>query len=83
MSQAQTNDENPPPAVVTQPTASPPLPQRKVSIANDPVKDSHYDNLAYEPSSKQQKTSQVSQNNFILTFWQTAVICNRLWMKNV
>lgn len=58
MSQPQMNPENSRP-VVTQPTASPPPIQRKVSIANDPVSDSHYDNLAFEHASKPQKNSQV------------------------
>lgn len=58
MSQPQMNTENSRP-VVTQPTASPPPIQRKVSIANDPVSDSHYDNLAFEHASKPQKNSQV------------------------
>lgn len=64
MSQPHHHTENPPP-VVTQPTASPPPAhrERKVSIANDPVMDSLYDNLAYEPCSKQQKTSQVCSFN--------------------
>lgn len=58
MSQPQMDTESSRP-VVTQPTASPPPIQRKVSIANDPVSDSHYDNLAFEHVSKPQKNSQV------------------------
>lgn len=52
--------ENIQPVITSQPTASspPPTPKRKVSIANDPVSDTRYDNLAFEPCSKR-KTSQV------------------------
>lgn len=47
--------------VTSQPIASPPpTPKRKVSIANDPVSESRYDNLAFEPCSKR-KTSQVNK----------------------
>ncbi|XP_031632102.1 sodium/hydrogen exchanger 9B2 [Contarinia nasturtii] len=59
-----TNDtENTQHVITTQPAAvasSPPqTPKRKVSIANDPVSESRYnDNLAFEPCSKR-KTSQV------------------------
>lgn len=55
------NKENTQPVVTTQPTSAsspPPTPKRKVSIANDPVSDNRYDNLAFEPNSKR-KTSQV------------------------
>lgn len=55
------NKENTQPVVTSQPTSAsspPPTPKRKVSIANDPVSDNRYDNLAFEPNSKR-KTSQV------------------------
>lgn len=56
---SQTEAENTPSAITAQPLASPPpTPKRKVSIANDPVSDGRYDNLAFEPCSKR-KISQV------------------------
>lgn len=57
MSQMET--ENTQPVITSQPASSPPpTPKRKVSIANDPVSESRYDNLAFEPCSKR-KISQV------------------------
>lgn len=75
MSQPQMNTENLKP-VVTQPTASPPPIQRKVSIANDPVSDSHYDNLAFENASKPQKNSQVCSTSIIPDVIQRQVVIN-------
>lgn len=50
--------------VTTQPTSPPPTPNRKVSIASDPVMvENRYDNLAFEPNSKR-KTSQVMCSQF-------------------
>lgn len=51
--------------VTTQPVSSPPpTPNRKVSIASDPVMmENRYDNLAFEPNSKR-KTSQVMCSQF-------------------
>lgn len=59
MAHINTNAEHDP-VVTTQPMASPKPASRKVSIASDPVADSRYDNLAYEPCTKR-KTSQVNK----------------------
>lgn len=60
MSQPATDSESTQPVITTQPAVSPPpTPKRKVSIANDRVSESRYDNLAFEPCSKR-KTSQVN-----------------------
>lgn len=60
MSQPAAESESTQTVITSQPAASPPpTPNRKVSIANDPVSESHYDNLGFEPGSKR-KTSQVN-----------------------
>lgn len=76
MSQPATDSESTQPVITTQPAVSPPpTPKRKVSIANDRVSESRYDNLAFEPCSKR-KTSQVNlnmkniwTNNFIISYF--------------
>lgn len=65
---SHTEAENTQSIITAQPLASsPPTPKRKVSIANDPVSDGRYDNLAFEPCSKR-KVSQVIFHISNLTF---------------
>lgn len=78
---AQANIELPESVVTNQPVASPKPASRKVSIASDPVAESRYDNLAYEPCTNR-KTSQVNKTIYSIVQWRLIFLYNFFIQKS-